>query len=448
MKFKYYIFILLLAVIASCKPEIDEFSPTKGGADFTTYLAVGNSLSAGYADGALYLSGQENSYPNILAKQFKTVGGGEFKQPLTVDNFGIGFDGATPVKKFILGPSTDCKGVTSLAPIRAPGDVNMDNLASVAADGPYNNIAVPGIKSFHFFFDQLAMVNPYYARFAPDANTPVINLTAAIDNSFFTCWVGGNDALGYALAGGAADSLTNPQVFGAAYDGIVQACMGANGAKGALANIPDILSIPYFNTMSAKIPYNALVLTAEQAAGLELLYGAYGYAFEFNEGPNPWVVENSDGTWGRMTADDMFLLTVPSDSIQCHGMGVAAPPPLPPVPFPIPHKYILDKAEIADIRDHVNQYNGIIMNTATVYNLAYVDMNKVLIDVGNGGIMVDGYQFTSTFVQGNTFSLDGIHLTTAGNAMVAHYFIEAINSTYGATLPQVIITDYYGVTFP
>ena len=149
-----------------------------------------------------------------------------------------------------------------------------------------------------------------------------------------------------------------------------------------------------------------------------------------------------------MTADDMFLLSIPSDSIQCHGMGVAAPPPLPPVPFPIPHKYILDKAEIADIRDHVNQYNGIIMNTATVNNLAYVDMNQVMIDVGNGGIMVDGYQFTSTFVQGNTFSLDGIHLTTAGNAMVAHYFIEAINATYGATLPQVIITDYYGVTFP
>jgi hypothetical protein len=147
-----------------------------------------------------------------------------------------------------------------------------------------------------------------------------------------------------------------------------------------------------------------------------------------------------------MTADDVFLLSLPTDSMQCFGMGVANPDTY--AKYPIPHQYILDKAEIADIRNHVNQYNGIIMNTATVYNLAYVDMNQVLIDVGNGGIMVDGYEFTSTFVQGNTFSLDGIHLTTAGNAMVAHYFIKAINATYGATLPQVIITDYYGVTFP
>ena len=450
MKFKYYIFILLLATIAACKPEIDEFSPSKGGADFTSFLAVGNSLTAGYADAALYLPGQEASLPNILSKQFTFVGGGDFKQPLTVDDFGVGFDGITPVPKYVLGPSTDCLGVTSLGPIRAPVAVDLANLQSVAAGGPYNNIAVPGVKTFHFFFDQLAMVNPYYARFAPDANTPLINLTAGIDASFFMLWVGANDALGYAMAGGAADSLTNPGVFAYAYDNIVKACIvnqpGVyDEAKGVVANIPDILSIPFFSFMSTKIPYNSLELTAEQAAGLEMLYGFYGYDFTFQAGYNAFVVQNSDGTWGRMTADDHFVMTIPSDSMQCNGMGVANPDTQEP--FPIPHKYILDKEEIADIRLHVDLYNATIYESATLYNLAYVDMAKVLEETATG-ITVDGIELTSAFVTGNTFSLDGIHLTPIGNAMAAHYFIEAINATYGANIPQVVVTDYSAVHFP
>jgi hypothetical protein len=43
---------------------------------------VGNSLTAGYADGGLYLEGQQNSYPSIIAKQMALVGGGKFTQPL------------------------------------------------------------------------------------------------------------------------------------------------------------------------------------------------------------------------------------------------------------------------------------------------------------------------------------------------------------------------------
>jgi len=450
MKFKYYIFILMLATIASCKPEIDEFSPTKGGADFTSYLAVGNSLSAGYADGALFLSGQDASIPNILATQFKTVGGGDFKQPLMVDDFGVGFNGITPVPKFVLGPSTDCTGATSLAPVRAPVPVNPANLAPIGATGPFNNIAVPGVKSFHFFVDQLAMLNPYYGRFAPDANTPLINLTAGIDASFFTLWVGGNDALSYATAGGASDALTPPGDFAFAYDNIVKACIvnqpGVyDEAKGAIANIPDIIEIPFFQLMSSNIPYNSMVLTAEQAAGLTILYGLYGYDFTFQEGPNALVVENSDGTWGRMTADDLFLMTVPTDSLQCHGMGVADP--VSQTPFPIPHKYILDKAEIADVRAHVDQYNAVIQETATMYNLALVDTKKVFEEVQTG-IVMDGVTFTTTFVQGNTFSLDGIHLTPIANAMIANYFIDAINATYGANIPKAVVTDFGAVQFP
>ena len=451
MKIKYYILLLLIFAIAGCKPSIDEFTPKKGDADFTSYLAVGNSLTAGYADGSLYASGQESSFANILAKQFASVGGGSFKQPLMVDDFGFGFSGVTPVPKIVLGPSVDCKGVTSLAPVRAPFDVNPANFESIAADGPFNNIGVPGVKTFHMFFEQLAIVNPYYARFAPDGNTPLINLTAAFDASFFTLWIGNNDVLGYATSGGASDSMTDPAQFMYFMDLIIKACIenqpGAYApAKGAVGNIPNVTSIPYINYMSTQIPYNGLVLTAEQAAGLNLLYQLYGHPeITFAEGQNAFVVENSDGSWGRMREGDMFILTIPQDSMQCHGMGVANP--VTQVPFPIPHKYILDKNEIWMVQQYIKQYNEIIFELCGMYDLAYVDVNKLLKDAETG-VNYDGVTLTSTFVQGNLFSLDGIHITPVGNAAVANYFIDAINAKYNASVPKTVISDYGAVVYP
>lgn len=450
MKFKYYIFILVLLGIASCKPEVDEFEPSKGGADFSNYLAVGNSLTAGYADGALYKSGQEASFPNILAEQFKSVGGGDFKQPLMVDDYGVGFDGLLPVPKFILGEKEDCKGESSLAPVRAPVSVDPTNFLPIGDQGPFNNIGVPGAKTFHLLYSGYDTLNPYYARFAPEPFMPVIGLTAALEATFFTLWIGNNDVLGYALSGGAGDVMTPPGEFEFYFDQILTSCIQNTAttleeAYGAVANIPDIMSIPYCNYMSTQIPYNGLVLEDQtQVDGLNYLYQNYP-DINFQIGQNPWVVESSDGTWRQMTADDQLLLSFPTDEMKCHGMGVANPTTL--TPYPIPHMYILDKEEIANIRVHIEAYNNSIKSLCDMWGLAFVDMHKILLDAKTG-INMDGLTFTTTFIQGNLFSLDGIHLTPAGNALVAYYFIEAINETYAANIPQVIVTDYGAIQYP
>ncbi len=82
-QFKNFIYIIAgLLFFAACKPEIQTPAPTKGSANFSRYIALGNSLTAGYADGGLYLEGQQNSYPSIIGKQMQSVGGGAFSQPL------------------------------------------------------------------------------------------------------------------------------------------------------------------------------------------------------------------------------------------------------------------------------------------------------------------------------------------------------------------------------
>src|SRR5690606_38890734 len=85
----------LLATAFGCSNDddvqsVEEQQPqyTAGTADFSNFVALGNSLTAGFTDGDLFQAGQQNSLPNILASQFVEVGGGEFTHPLMGDNIG------------------------------------------------------------------------------------------------------------------------------------------------------------------------------------------------------------------------------------------------------------------------------------------------------------------------------------------------------------------------
>src|SRR4051812_8292807 len=81
-----------LLFTAGCKTDFDtdvqDIAVTSGEADFSKYISLGNSLTSGYRDNALYIDGQNESYPNIIAGQMKLAGGGNFVQPLMADNNG------------------------------------------------------------------------------------------------------------------------------------------------------------------------------------------------------------------------------------------------------------------------------------------------------------------------------------------------------------------------
>ena len=64
------------------------------------------------------------------------------------------------------------------------------------------------------------------------------------------------------------------------------------------------------------------------------------------------------------------------------------------------------------------------------------------------GIVMDGVKFTNAFVTGNLFSTDGVHITPQGNAAVANFFIDAINTTYNASVPKANVTEYNAVLLP
>lgn len=436
---KLLFFIVSLALFTACEPKIDELQVDKGSANFTTVVAVGNSMMAGYADGALYNSGQKSSIPNLIAGQLQLAGAGKFVQPVVNSEFGVLYPGAKP--KYILGYPTDCMGKTTLGPVLSDG--TMEPLAPVGY--PVHNLGIPGAKSFHMLVNGYAAFNPFYYRFATNpANAPLQEI-APLNATFFTLWLGDNDVLSYAITGGVGDTITGTTIFQQAM-GAVVTTLTANGAKGVVANIPDITTIPFFTT----VPYNGLKLDSALAAQVNAAMKLFQLPFVYNVGNNPFLVADPTSPHPlfkvrQMQPGELVLLSVPQDSLKCGGWGIISPHTL--TPTPIPTQYVLTADEVSKIKAATEGYNAILKGLADSKGLALVDMNAKMKELQKG-IVWDGVKMNATFVTGGAFSLDGIHLNPRGSAVAANYFIDAINAKYGSTIPWVDVTKYNGVIFP
>lgn len=442
--YKSILVSLSVSAVVSCKPKLTAPDPSKGSVDVSKYVAIGNSITSGFADAALYYDGQMVSYPNLLAGQFKLIGDGNFVQPLVAMS-SVGF-GSSGNSRYTLGYATDCKGVVSLSPKVGAGDFSV--LASVASQGPFNNMGVPGAKAITVVYpgygnpsNGFGNYNPFFARMLDAteyATASMLSKAASQNPTFFSVFIGNNDVLGYATSGGTSDAITpsagNPGVgFDASIDLIVSTMM-ANGAKGVIGTVPDVTSLPYFTT----VPYNGLILSASQAALLSAAYGPLGISFA--AGNNAFMIQDVTVPGGtrKIRSDELILLSIPQDSLKCAGWGSQKP---------IPDEYVLTETEIAKVKTAVTAFNAKIGAVATAKGLAYVDVNGFMARC-KSGIAYNGINISTTFVTGGAFSLDGIHLTPLGNALLANEFIKAINSKYGSTIPQIDGTKYHGVVFP
>ena len=105
----------------------------------------------------------------------------------------------------------------------------------------------------------------------------------------------------------------------------------------------------------------------------------------------------------------------------------------------------LDESELQAISTARTSYNATIQGLAQANGLAFVDVDGLLQSVGEG-LSFPGGVITSDFVTGGGFSLDGVHLTPRGYALVANETLRAINMTYGSDLPEVNLGDYGTIT--
>lgn len=500
MNTKYiWLLIICLGFVACNDPEdfLDAVQPdaalpplTAGSADFSNFVSVGASFTAGYADNALFNISQENSFPNIMAEQFAKAGGGSFTQPLMTGNFGGLALGGTRIAEPRL--VFDGAGPVSIEDLIGPITVATDILNNPT--GPFNNMGVPGAKSFHFLapgYGNVAgvipgLANPYFVRMASNPATTVLGDAMAQAPTFFSLSeIGGNDVLAYAASGGSGvnqlgnlnpatyggNDITDPNVFAQAFGALV-ATLTSGGAKGVVANVPNITDLPHFTAVS----YNPVPLDAPTAGALNQGYAAYNGGLQqafaaltgtglftqeevdrrtinFVEGQNAMVIIDEDLTdlgaingafagipqYRQATAEDLFVL--PLSSLIPQGYGTQ---------IPLEDKWALTPEEQTAIQNAIDAYNATIAAVASANGLALVDLQSILNQAATTGIPFDEYMLTTDLVTGSVVSLDGIHLTARGYAMMANKFLEAIDATYGSNFVasgSVAKAKDYNVTF-
>lgn len=416
---------------AACKPKIDQEKPTAGSADFSRYLAIGNSATAGYADGTLYRTGQINSYPNILAEYFKLVGGGEFRQPLLPAG-----DKGYPDPRMLLRVVQGTCDTTLTTVLEERGKDSAISTINVASDIPFNNMGLPNARAIDYIATGYGNVNVYARRSFKDINASPLKEALRVNPTFFTLWIGNNDVMLNAIFGGNSSPvpITGENEFRTAMDSIMTALLRKN-AKGVVLNLPDISSLPYFSTIKP----NELALNETQATSLNVYWrDVKNLPVRFHQGTDNYFVIQDGNEIRQIRNGEMLLLSIPRDSLKCAQWGTVKP---------IPGNYVLTASEIAAIKNATANFNNIISSLASAKKIPLVDVNGFLKTI-EWGIHYNGVAFNATYVNGGFYSLDGIHLNPRGNAMLADHIIKKINTSYGATIPSVDVNNYSGLKFP
>jgi len=407
--------------------------------DFTRYVALGDSLTAGYKDGALFYEGQIQAYPNLIAEQFKC----NFIQPLlNPDSIGIGFFGNS---RLTLKKGND-NAPSVMSYLASHGDLEAFSKNIYLSQGPFNNLGVPGAKVITAIAPGYGNItkgegnyNPFFKRITSDnEKASVLSDALKINPSFFSLFLGSNDVLAYALSGGTKDAIT--PIAGEPGIGFEQSLkflinsLTSQGAKGVISNLPCLTSIPFFNA----IHYNALLLDTEKAELLNARHTSSG--IKFHAGQNPFLIEDADypGGMRKIEKNEFILLQILLDENKLDYLKGLRP---------IPKKYYLTKKQIETAQSALSSYNYILKNIAREKKLAFVDTDQLL-KTTKPDRVYNEHSLSITYKNGGVFSLDGLHINPLGQALLANEFIKAINYTYDTHIHKVNITKYRGKSLP
>ncbi len=481
----FILIIFLGLIIAGCEydfPELPTNEPSQGEADFSKTVSVGNSITAGFMDGALYNRGQQNSYPVILAEQLKLVGGGEFNVPdINSENgfYTMGPDGPLGRLVLTIDPST---GNPAPAPI-GPGDIPTSYTGNKSQ---LNNFGVPGLTLGLALtpltggpnIEQNPAYNPLYARFAsnPGTSTVIGDAAMALANggTFFTFWLGVNDVIGYALGGASNPAILTSDIdFQTRFSAALGTLLTANpNANGVVINIPNINILPHFNL----VPFNALPLSESEADQANLSYSLYNggltqaannglisqeekqyRTITFQNGQNSFVLEDENLT-------DLSALGLPSIRqskesdkpvlalSQALGMPSSNNPQgIRGLTFPVEDRFVLIPEEQDEIMVKTNNFNGYIEAAVNMNSehLLLVDAAQLMNQAAQGNLNAGGVGLTTSIIPPNGgISLDGLHPNGRGHAFLTNLIIENINAKWSANIPKVNPNAYVGNDLP
>jgi len=351
-----------------------------GGALFARYVAIGNSITAGYQSGGINATLQQQAYPVLLAKAMGTP----FNLPLLRDP-----GCPPPLVNILTGRRLDDQpdGFCAYRQVPPPRIIN--------------NVAVPGAKVAGMINLIEGTAADTMKLFLLGGRTP-LEVAAEARPTFVSVWIGNNDVLGAAIAGNPA-LITPVNTFQQRYTQMLNELQAMGVQGGLLIGVANVTVIPHF---SPGIAY----AQAEQA-------GAFPPTFDVADNcatTGATALVPFSYAFGELLAAAMRGQAVTLDCVNDPRM--------------------LSPEETATIVQTVEQYNNFIKQQADRLGWAYLDPNVKLLELKNQGQIPIFPNVNSSEPFGPYFSLDGVHPSSLAHKLVAQEAAAAINAVYGTNL--------------
>ncbi|MHB1701705.1 MAG: SGNH/GDSL hydrolase family protein [Acidobacteriaceae bacterium] len=367
-------------------------SGAKNQGNYSSTVFLGDSLTAGFQSGSLLDTAQVHGWAPLVATQasFKIT------QPL------IAPPGAPPVLILTsFGPPPVIQPMSGQTKGRDNPSIQPTDLAVPGAEvnDVLNTVPLVVPTTGQEIMTQLVLGYPGLATgFASSQAT----YAAQANPTTIFLWIGNNDAL-VADETGMPSSMTSVTDFTTQYKQLLVYLTNNTKAHLVIANIPDVTLVPYL-TPAALILGEYSAATGMPASTLSAVLGI-----------------------------------VPGDKVNPTGLGE--------IPLilggkqkgPIDDAGVLSAAEIATVQAQVQAYNQVIAAQATAAGATLVDINALFAQVAANGITVNGYPATFSYLNG-VFSLDGIHPTNTGYALLANKFIDTMNAANSSTIADVSLS--------
>jgi len=394
--------VIALAACSSDKKLLGPATPV-GGDLFRSYVALGNSITAGFQSGGINDSTQRQSYPFLLASRMGTQ-----------------YHYAALAKPGCPAPVVNFN--TQARPTGAPPCAL--RLTSSITD-VLNNVAVPNASSY----DPTAIAGTPFSNalttFILGGKTQVARALDA-KPTFVSIGIIGNDYLGFAVQDGrtaALAGMTPVSTFTANYDATIAQL---------LAGAPNVKGLIMANVLPTSVP---------------ILFPAAAMS-------NPTFKAGFDAQAGTTTTLDPSCVAGGAgansliNTFLAHQIRAGAHPPIVAcvpggasgaLPAPIGDILILDPAEQTTINTIVGGYNTYLQNKANSIGFAFYDPNTPLTTLKAAGTVIRSTPNygSSTAPFGPGMSLDGVHPALAVHRLIANDLIAVINTKYGTSLTPV-----------
>ena len=389
----------LVLGVAACNDE--QLAPPPGqvlaNPLFARYVAMGNSITAGFQSGGINQTTQSQSYAVLLA-----------------DAMGTTF--YTPLMNLPGCPSLYTNVFTQT---RVPGPPCA--LRQVPAVPPpfINNVAVPGAEVIDIYsnLDPSANANALTTFFL--GGLTQVQMMQRVAPTFVSVWIGNNDVLGAATnsANGGDSALVTPvATFTARYDAMLDSVAAVSPQGGVLVGVVQVTAAPFFSA------------------------GATYWAIDNGVvpgGPLPLTVDNNcaPSTAIPGSRGDSVLVPFPYGGLLLATAGTLS------CSDTIPQ--IIAPAEVIKLVSSVAQYNAHIAGAATARGWAYWDPNPTLDSLKALPPPFAIAPFPafgapcSASPFGTALSCDGVHPSASTHRLVAVKLREAINAEYGTTIPAI-----------